>query len=134
MTTLPSLPTVDPGADPDKFVRDLLARYFAPGWLDRIVRTWVPIGIGSVLAWVNANYSVLGLPAKPSATATIVASGLIIAAYYAIASAVEKKWPKVGAWLLALNLVRTQPVYVEAPAQQAVQSVADGVALRRSMQ
>lgn len=132
--TLPSLPTVDPGSDPDAFVRQLLARYFAPGWLDRIIRTWVPIAIGSVLAWVNANYSVLGLPARPSATATIVASGLIIAAYYAIASVIEKRWPKVGRWLIALNLVRTQPVYVEPPAQQAVQSVADGAALRRSMQ
>lgn len=132
--TLPSLPSVDPGVDPEVFVRQLLAKYFAPGWLDRIIRTWVPIGIGSALAWANANWSVLGLPEKPSATATIVASGLIIAAYYAIASVVEKRWPALGRWLIALNLVRTQPVYVEPPAQQAVQSVADGAALRRSMQ
>lgn len=132
--TLPSLPNVDPGVDPEVFVRQLLAKYFAPGWLDRIIRTWVPVGIGSALAWANANWSVLGLPEKPSATATIVASGLIIAAYYAIASVVEKRWPALGRWLIALNLVRTQPVYVEPPAQQAVQSVADGAALRRSMQ
>lgn len=132
--TLPQLPQVDPGADPDKFVRDLLARYFAPGWLDRIIRTWVPIGIGSAFAWANANWSVLGLPEKPSATATIVVSGAIIAVYYALASMVEKRWPSAGRWLLALNLVRTQPVYVEQHAQQAVQSAADGAALRRSMQ
>jgi hypothetical protein len=131
--TLPNLPQVDPGTDPDRFVRELLGRYFAPGWLDRIIRTWVPIGIGSVLAWLNANYSVLGLPEKPSATAVITISGLIIAAYYALASIIEKRWPRFGRWLIALNLVRTQPVYVEPPAQQAVQSVADGAALRRSM-
>lgn len=132
--TLPNLPQIDPGTDSDLFVQELLRRYFSPGWFDRIIRTWVPIGIGSVLAWLNANYAILGLPEKPSATATIVASGLIIAAYYAIASAVEKKWPRVGRWLLALNLVKTQPVYAHPAAVQAIDEVATGDAMRRSMQ
>jgi hypothetical protein len=132
--TLPNLPQVDPGADPDRFVRELLSRYFAPGWLDRIIRTWVPIGIGSGLAWANANWSVLGLPEKPSASATILVSGLIIAAYYALASIVEKRFPAVGRWLIALNLVKTQPVYAPPVAVQAVDDAASRAALRRSMQ
>jgi hypothetical protein len=131
--TLPHLPSVDPGDNPDRFARELLDRYFTPGWIDSVIRTWVPVAIGAVLSWVNANYGVLGLPDHPSSTAVIVATGLTIAGYYALARVVERRWPKVGAALVAVGLVRTKPVYGTAAAAKAVDDVASGAALRRSM-
>lgn len=118
--TLPNLPNVDPGDDPNGFVRELLARYFRPGLVDSAIRTWVPIGIGSALSWVNANYSVLGLPEKPSATAVIVATGLTIAGYYALARFVERKVPALGRWLIALNLTKAKPAYADPAAGPVV--------------
>jgi hypothetical protein len=132
--TLPiNLPSVDPGEDPHRFVRELLSRYFAPGWIDRIIRTWVPVGIGYLLSWLALNFGWLGLPEKPSATFTLTAGAVVTAVYYALASWAEKRWPRLGRWLIALSLTKQQPVYVPPPAQQAVQDVADGDVLRRSM-
>lgn len=103
----------NPADDPNGFIRELLARYFRAGLVDSYIRTWVPIAIGSILAWLNANYSVLGLPEKPSATMVVVATGLTIAGYYALARLVEKRFPTVGRWLVALHLTRARPVYTE---------------------
>lgn len=109
----PQIGGVDPADDPNGFIRELLARYFRAGLVDSYIRTWVPVGIGALLSWLNANYSLLGLPEKPSATAVTVATGVTIAGYYAIARAIEKKFPTIGKWLVALNLTRSKPLYTD---------------------
>lgn len=120
--TLPHLP--NPGDDPNGFVRDLLVRYFRPGLVDSVVRTWVPVGLGSVLSWVSLNYEWLGLPAKPSATLSLTVTGLVIAAYYLVARVLERKFPKLGRILLALNLTKARPTYAEPSAAATVEAAA----------
>jgi hypothetical protein len=124
----PALPDpgtgTDPATDPTAFVRDVLVRYFRPGLVDSVIRTWVPVGLGSALSWVSLNYEWLGLPAKPSATLSLTVTGLVLAAYYLVARIVERKFPKVGRLLLALNLTKARPTYAEPDAATAVESAA----------
>lgn len=126
--TLPRLPDpgtgTDPAGDPTGFVRDLLVRYFRPGLVDSVIRTWVPVGLGSALSWVSLNYEWLGLPARPSATLSLTVTGLVIAVYYLVARIVERKFPKLGRVLLALNLTKARPTYAEPAAAATVEAAA----------
>lgn len=124
----------NPSADPTTDLRDLLVRYFRPGLVDSVIRTWVPVGLGSALSWVSLNYQWLGLPARPSATLSLTVSGVVIACYYLAARVVERKFPKVGRVLLALNLTRSRPTYAEPSAAAVVESAAEESAplLRRN--
>ncbi len=123
--TLPDPGTgIDPAAEPERFVRDLLVRYFRPGLVDSVIRTWVPVGLGSALSWLSLNYQWLGLPGKPSATLSLTVGGLCIAGYYLAARLVERRWPKVGRMLLALNLTTARPTYAQPAAAASVELAA----------
>ena len=119
----PTAGGIDPGADPGGFVADLLARYFRPGLVDSIARTWVPVGIGAALTWINAHWDV-SLPSGASSTLVITTTGLTIAGYYAGARLLERRFPKIGRWLLALNLTKARPTYAQPPAAAQVEAAA----------
>lgn len=126
---LPDMGDVDP-TDPDGFVRAFLARYFTVGLVDSYIRTFVPAGLGWALSWVALHYDWLGLPEHPSTTFSTTATLTAIAGWYALARAVERKWPRVGRWLIALNLTKSRPVYVQPNAAPAVEDAAAQPATR----
>lgn len=68
------------------------------------IRTWVPILIGSVLAWLS---TVLNLTDVDTTGLTIGLTGLVIAGYYGLVRVAEQKWPWVGVFLGKT----TQPAY-----------------------
>lgn len=58
------------------------------------IRTFVPVAVGSVASWLLT----LGveLDAETQAAAITAGTGLLIAAYYVVARALERKWPAFG--------------------------------------
>lgn len=123
---LPDMGDVDP-TDPDGFVRTFLARYFTPGLVDSYIRTLVPAALAYTLSWLVLHFdwlTQLGVPAHPSTTFTQTATLAAIAGWYVLARLVERKWPRVGRWLIALNLTKTRPVYVTPKAAPAVEDAA----------
>lgn len=113
----------DPALDPSGYVTDLLVRYFRPGLVDSLARTWVPIAIGSLLAWINANWDIT-LSDGASSTAVNVTTGITIAGYYAAARLIERRFPRLGRWLLALNLTKARPTYAKPAAAAQVEAAA----------
>lgn len=111
----------DPAEDPEGYVADLLRQYVSAAVVVSLIRTVVPIGIGAVLAWVATNYNVV-VPERASSTVVVLTTAAITAGYYALARLVEKRFPRLGRWLVALNLVKARPVYV----QPAVAGVVEG--------
>lgn len=78
-----------------------------------LVRTWVPILVGTFLTWLGMTTGIVlpeNMPAELAATATAVVTGV----YYALARLLESRWPWLG-WLLGSP--RT-PVY-EPPVPDA---------------
>lgn len=120
---LPSMSDVDP-ADPDTFLRTFLARYFTNGLVDSYIRTFVPAALGWALSWLALNFTWLGIPNEPSATLSSTVTLAAIAGYYFLARLAERRWPKVGRWLVALNLTRARPVYVQSRVAPAVEAAA----------
>jgi hypothetical protein len=125
----PTLP--DPGtgssADPTTVLRDLLVRYFRPGLVDSLIRTWVPIVLGYVLSYLAVNFEWLnwaGLPDTPSPALSMTFGAAVTAGYYALARVVERKWPVAGRWMLALNLTKARPTYAEPAAAAKVEAAA----------
>ena len=72
-----------------------------------LIRTWVPYGVGAVLAWLASLGLNFGAEAEVGLIALLTA--LLGAAYYAIVRPLEARWPVFG-WLLGLP---TQPAYAE---------------------
>lgn len=98
-------------ADPGEGVLAALARKFLPpGYVESLIRTWVPVGVGSVIAWAAVHWHIV-VSRGASATVGTVAGALCIAGYYALGRLVEKRWPKAGAFLISLGLVQAKPVY-----------------------
>lgn len=62
-----------------------------------LIRTWVPIAIGSVIAWLAAH----GLNLDPSATGgfEVFLTGVLSGAWYALARLLEAKFPWLGVLL-----------------------------------
>lgn len=89
---------------------DVARKYIPPGYIESLIRTWVPIGIGSVIAWAAVHWHIVVSPGA-SATVGTVAGALCIAGYYALGRLVEKQWPKVGALLISFGLVQAKPIY-----------------------
>lgn len=60
-----------------------------------LIRTYVPIGVGALLAWLATT---LGVVIDPSSQAglVILAVGVLSAAYYWLARILERKWPVLG--------------------------------------
>jgi hypothetical protein len=123
LPSLPNMADVDPG-DPDALIRTFLARYFTPGLIDSYIRTFVPAVIGYALSWLAQNFTWFGLPNEPSATMSSTITLGAIAGYYFLARLAEKKWPRLGRWLVALNLTKNRPVYVQPKAAPGVESAA----------
>lgn len=73
-----------------------------------LVRTYVPIAVGSVISFLVVNY---GLVVDPNVTLQLVTglTGLIIAAYYLLARLLERKFPQLGVLLGSTQ----KPIYVE---------------------
>ncbi|MEU7590602.1 hypothetical protein AB0A95_30470 [Micromonospora sp. NPDC049230] len=114
---------LDPSVDPGGYLADLLARYFRPGLVDSLARTWVPVGIGAVLTWVNAHYDI-SLPDRASSTLVIVTTGVTIAGYYFASRLIERRFPRLGRWLLALGLTKARPTYAQPAAAAQVEAAA----------
>jgi hypothetical protein len=86
-----------------------------------LIRTWVPIGVGSALGWLASAGDVVVPPGASAATGALVA-GLCAAAYYALARSLEQAAgtgaaARIGRGIgrFMLGGVVRQPVYV-APA------------------
>lgn len=93
-----------------------------------LIRTWVPIGVGSLVAWL-ATRGGLVLSPHASATAGVVAAGVCAAAYYAIARALEqvtgggligRAGRALGRWMLGgvIPALSRQPVYAPPPVDE----------------
>lgn len=76
------------------------------GW----IRTAVPAAIGAALTWLAVNAGVVLDDASATGLKLGVAAA-VIAVYFAVAKAIEVKWPAAGRVLLALGLTRQQPTY-----------------------
>lgn len=82
-----------------------------------LIRTWVPIGVGALLAWAAAHWHIV-LSDTTSASVGAAAAAVCAAGWYALARFLEKRagdgWAPVlartvGKWMLG-GVVR-QPVY-----------------------
>lgn len=68
-----------------------------------LIRTWVPIGVGSLLTWLATNYNIV-IDDNASSSLVVGFAALVIAVYYAIARAVEKAFPALGKLLVGLGI------------------------------
>lgn len=88
------------------------ASVLPPGYVQSLIRTWVPVAVGSVLAWAAVHWHIVVDPGASVTVATIV-TAISIAGYYALCRLVERRWPRLGALLLSVGLVQGKPVYAE---------------------
>ena len=81
-----------------------------------LVRTYVPILVGSVLSFLAVKY---GFAVEPDVQNQLVAglTGVVIAAYYLLVRLLERKFPQLGVLLGSTQ----KPVYVEATSTAAKQ-------------
>ncbi|ABP54031.1 hypothetical protein [Salinispora tropica] len=75
-------------------------------FLISIIRTAVPVAVGAVLAWLASEAGIV-LDADSSAALTAGTVAAVVAVYYALARALETRWP----WLGVLLGRRAKPVY-----------------------
>jgi hypothetical protein len=78
-------------------------------YLVSLIRTYVPLAVGAALTWLAANLGVV-IDKDTGALAVAAAVGIVTAVYYALARAIEGRWPQLGHVLLALGL-RREPMY-----------------------
>ena len=64
-------------------------------YLLSLVRTWVPVAVGSALVWAGRRWGIV-LPEDLSAQATVLVTALVVALYYAAVRALEMRWPVFG--------------------------------------
>jgi uncharacterized membrane protein (DUF441 family) len=89
-------------------------------YLISLIRTWVPVGIGSALAWL-ATFGV-DLDADTQAGLVVTLTAVVIAVYYAVVRKLEQRWPAIGRVLLGLGAAKT-PVYASPAATVRVDGV-----------
>lgn len=79
-----------------------------------LIRTWVPIGVGAVVAWGAASQHII-IPPDASAAVGAFAATIAAAAYYALARLLERARP---AWLRVVGRYMlggvVPPVYLDA--------------------
>lgn len=75
-------------------------------FLISFIRTAVPVAVGAVLAWLASKTGII-LDADSSASLTAGVVAVAVAVYYALARALETRWP----WLGVLLGRRAKPVY-----------------------
>jgi hypothetical protein len=95
--------------------------------LASLIRTWVPIGVGFVLALLARKFDVV-LDEASSAALTAGIAALVSAVFYAVVRILESRWKPVG-WLLGLAV---RPQYESGrpsvpPADSSAQNGSDGV-------
>jgi hypothetical protein len=73
-----------------------------------LIRTWVPVAVGAVVAWVVRK---LGWVTPDTTELATAFTAIVIAAYYALARWLEKKWPVLG----VLLGIPKQPAYAGVP-------------------
>lgn len=75
-------------------------------YLVQQIRTYVPVGVGAFITWLLS----LGIDVGAQAQVGLVTFGtaLVTGAYFTAASALQRKWPIVGRFLLGSSKV---PVY-----------------------
>ena len=71
-----------------------------------LIRTYVPVAVGAFLTYLAVRFGVV-VPEDVSTGLTTGLVGLVSALYYAVARALEQRWPWLG-WLLG---VPKQPTY-----------------------
>jgi len=76
-------------------------------FLVSLIRTWVPVGVGLVIAWVVRNTG-LGIDEDTSAQVTAVAVSVATALYYLVVRTLETRWPAFG-WLLGVKRAPSYP-------------------------
>ncbi len=72
-----------------------------------LIRTWTPIAVGSVLSWLAVKYGI-AVPESISNEVTVGLTAALIAGYYGIVRALERRWP----WFGKLLGKAKQPEYV----------------------
>jgi len=70
-----------------------------------LIRTWVPIGVGAVIAWFTAQG--LSLDAETQTAVIVALTGVTQAVYYSVVRLLENQFPAIG-WLLGSA---KKPVY-----------------------
>jgi hypothetical protein len=83
------------------------AKVDASDYVPSLIRTYVPIGVGALAAWL----AVKGLNVNPTTQVAItaLATAVLSGAYYAVARVLETKFPALG-FLLGH---KAKPVYPE---------------------
>jgi hypothetical protein len=62
-----------------------------------LIRTWVPIGVGAVIAWFTAQG--LSLDSETQTAVIVALTGVTQAVYYSVVRLLENQFPAIG-WLL----------------------------------
>lgn len=88
-------------------------------YLTSLIRTWVPVIVGSVLAWLAAKTGIV-LDENASGQVVLAVSAFFIGAYYGLVRWLEPRFPWLG-WLLGSP---KQPGY--APPQSPAHPVVAG--------
>lgn len=78
-----------------------------------MIRTLVPLIVGAAIT-LGAKY---GLHVD-SATAAIVATTVVTAAYATVARLIETRYPRVGKVLMSAGLTSAKPSYMPLPADK----------------
>lgn len=71
------------------------------------IRTYVPIGVGALLAFLALHFGIV-VDDKTEAALAVPLTAVLTGLYWTVVRLVEKKWPKAG---LLLG-VQAQPQYV----------------------
>lgn len=87
-----------------------------------LIRTYVPVVVGAVVAYVTRK---LGWVTPDTTAAATAFTGVVIGLYYAAARALEKRYPVLG-WLLGRP---AQPTYPATPETDEAGAVTIGAIL-----
>lgn len=83
-----------------------------------LIRTWVPVGVGAVLAWVATNWDI-GVPDDASSSLVVGVTALAIALYYGVVRLLERRFPWFGVMLGA----KREPEYASSATLPAARQV-----------
>lgn len=103
--------------------------FVPPGFAESLIRTWVPVGIGSVIAWAALHWHIVVDPGA-STTAGAVVTAVCIAGYYALSRIVERRFPRFGSLLISFGLVQAKPVYAQPEDAVRIVSTRTGAVTR----
>lgn len=119
VNTPASLPDSSGDHTTDSIVVEVLREYIRPGMVESAVRTVVPYVVGLVLSYIAVHWHIV-VPEKHTSTVVLLTAGTVTTVYYIVARIIERKFPRIGRILLALGMVKAQPVYAEHDTVKAV--------------